>query len=110
MHELSLTQSIVEACSERAEGASVRRVTLEIGRLTCVAPDALRFCYDVCTEGTSLAGSELEIIEIQGRARCRACGAEVEPYEVLTACGGCGSYDLQCIAGEDLRIKEMELI
>jgi hydrogenase nickel incorporation protein HypA/HybF len=109
MHELSITQSIVEVCSERADGAKVRRVTLEIGRLTCVTPDALRFCYDVCAEGTSLQGSELEIIEIPGRARCRACGAEVALDDLLTACA-CGSHDLQCIAGEDLRIKEMELL
>jgi hydrogenase nickel incorporation protein HypA/HybF len=109
MHELSLTQSIVEVCSQRAAGARVRRVTLEIGRLTCVAPDALRFCYDVCTEGTGLEGSELEIVEIAGRARCRACGADVALADLLTPCA-CGSYDLDCIAGEDLRIKEMELL
>ncbi len=109
MHELSITQSIVDACAERAEGARVNRVRVEIGRLTCVQPDALRFCYDVCTEGTSLAGSELEIIEIRGRARCRACGEELELDDLLTPCG-CGSHDLELIAGEDLRIKEMEVM
>ena len=109
MHELSLTTSIVEACAERAGGARVGRVTVEIGRLTCVAPDALRFCYDLCTEGTSLEGSELEIIEIRGRARCRDCGHELGLDDLLTPCG-CGSHDLELLAGEDLRIKEMELI
>ena len=109
MHELSLTRSIVEVCAERAGGAKVRRVTLEIGRLTCVAPDALRFCYDVCAEGTSLQGSKLEIVEVRGRARCRACDAEIELDDLLTPCG-CGSHDLSYTAGEDLRIKEMELI
>jgi hydrogenase nickel incorporation protein HypA/HybF len=109
MHELSLTRSIVEVCSERAAGARVRRVTLEIGRLTCVLPDALRFCYDVCTEGTGLEGSELEIIEIQGRARCRACDTEVALDDLVTSCS-CGSHDLQYVAGDDLRIKEMELL
>ncbi len=89
--------------------ARVNRVTLEIGRLTCVLPDALRFCFDVCTEGTSLEGSELEIIQIQGRGRCRACGDDVELNDLLTPCG-CGSHDLELIAGEDLRIKEMEVI
>jgi hydrogenase nickel incorporation protein HypA/HybF len=108
MHELTLTQSIVEACSERAGGARVRRVTLEIGRLTCVAPEALRFCYEVCAEGTALAGSELEIVEIAGRARCRACGADVLLDDLLSACA-CGAYDLERLAGEELRIKEMEL-
>jgi hydrogenase nickel incorporation protein HypA/HybF len=109
MHELSITQSIVEACAQRAGGARVSRVTVEIGRLTCVLPDALRFCFDVCTEGTSLEGSELEIIQIRGRGRCRACGDDVELNDLVTPCG-CGSHDLELIAGEDLRIKEMEVI
>jgi hydrogenase nickel incorporation protein HypA/HybF len=109
MHELSLTRSIVEACAERAGGARVGRVTLEVGRLTCVTPDALRFCYDACTEGTGLEGSKLEIIEIPGRGRCRACGGEVALDDLLSPCS-CGSYNLELIAGEDLRIKEMELI
>lgn len=109
MHELSLTQSIVDACSERAAGARVARVTLEIGRLTCVTPEALRFCYALCAEGTSLEGSTLEILEIAGRARCRACAAEIDLDDLLQPCG-CGSYDLTCLAGEELLIKEMELI
>jgi hydrogenase nickel incorporation protein HypA/HybF len=109
MHELSITRSIVEACAERAGGARVNRVTVEIGRLTCVLPDALRFCFDVCTEGTSLEGSELEILEIQGRARCRECGKELELSDLLTPCR-CGSHDLELIAGQDLRIKEMEVM
>lgn len=109
MHELSLTASIVEACAERAGGARVGRVTVEIGRLTCVVPDALRFCFDLCAEGTSLEGSKLEIVEVRGRARCRDCGDELPLDDLLTPCG-CGSHDLELLAGEDLRIKDMELI
>ena len=44
MHELSVTHSIVEACCERAGDTPVLRVTLEIGTLSCVMPDSLRFC------------------------------------------------------------------
>lgn len=109
MHELSITQSIVEICSERAAGARVRRVTVEVGRLTCVTAEALRFCYELCTERTPLAGSELAIVEIPGHARCRGCGAETEPDDWLAPCS-CGSYDLEYTAGEELRVKEMEVI
>jgi hydrogenase nickel incorporation protein HypA/HybF len=109
MHELSLASSIVDACAARAGEARVCRVTLEIGRLTCVLPDALRFCFELCTEGTALTGAELEILEIGGRARCRACGDEVALDDLLSPCG-CGSHDLQWLAGEELKIKEMELL
>ena len=50
MHELALTQSIVEMVAKHAQGSTVR-VTLEVGKLTCVMPDALRFCFDLAREG-----------------------------------------------------------
>jgi hydrogenase nickel incorporation protein HypA/HybF len=108
MHELSIANSVVELCAERAMGARVLRVTLEIGHLAAVMPDALRFCFDVCTKDTALEGAALEIIETPGRARCRDCGAEVALADLL-ACCGCGSYNLELLAGDELKIRQMEV-
>lgn len=109
MHELSITQSIVQACAEHAGAARVIRVTLEVGTLSCVMPDALRFCYDVVTEGTSLQGSKLEIFRVPGFSRCRDCGAEVRMDDMLSTCS-CGSVNLERPRGGDqLRVKSMEI-
>ena len=108
MHELSIANAIVEACAERATGSRVVRVRLEIGRLSGVLPDAVRFSFDVCARDTAVEGAELEIIETPGRARCRDCGREVAMGGLIGLCG-CGSTDLLVIAGEELKIKEMEL-
>ena len=67
MHELSITRNVVAIVSERAEGQRVTRVRLEIGRLTAVVPDSIRFCFDICALGTPLAGAELEIVESAGQ-------------------------------------------
>ena len=107
MHELSLAASIVDLCAERAGDARVLRVRVEVGQLTAVMPDALRFAFDVCTEGTPLQGAELDIIDIPGQAACETCGQRIlmaEPYG-LCACGGI----LQIVSGEELRVKEMEV-
>ncbi|HEY1898202.1 MAG TPA: hydrogenase maturation nickel metallochaperone HypA [Steroidobacteraceae bacterium] len=109
MHELALTQSIVEACIERAAGARVLRVTLAVGTLACVMPEALRFCYDLAVTDTVLEGSELEIIRIHARARCQECGREVKMDDILALCA-CGSANLQRPSGGDgLQIRSMEL-
>jgi len=108
MHEMSLAQSVVEICAERAGGARVRRVTLEIGALAAVMPDAIRFCFDICTQQTVLEGAVLDIVEIAGRGRCRRCGSELPMPDFLAACG-CGSIDIECIEGEALRVREMEV-
>ena len=107
MHELSLACSIVEDCAKRAGHERVLRVTLEIGQLVAVMPDAIRFCFDVCAEGTVLEGAELEILEIPGRALCEHCGCSTalsSPYG-LCECGG----RLRIVGGNELRIKEMEI-
>lgn len=108
MHELSITRSIVAICSERAMGAQVRRVTVEVGKLSAVMPESLKFCFDVCTRGTLLEGARLDIVETPGRARCNACGDEVELARPAGRCA-CGSADLRLIGGEELNIREMEV-
>ena len=108
MHELALTQSVVEMVIEHAQCRCVRSVTLEIGKFTCVTPDAIRFCFDVATTGTPLEGASLEITEIEARARCGVCG-ETFVQETLWAACRCGSHDFKRISGEELRVKEYEV-
>ena len=113
MHELSITHSVVAMCAERAaeqgEDMRVTRVTLQVGKLAAVMPDALRFCFEICAKGTVVEGAELEIIEIPGRARCRDCGGEVPLTELFGRCR-CGSTNLDLIAGEELKVKQMEVV
>ena len=108
MHELSIAQSIVEMVGERAGDARVHKLTLVIGRLSGVMPDALRFCFDICTEGTVLEGAVLEVIEPSGRGRCPERGGEQEITSLFDFCV-CGATGLDCIAGDELRIKQMEM-
>ena len=109
MHELGLTQEIVEVVTQRAADRKIKRIVLEIGKLSCVLPDAVRFCFDMCAEGTVAEGAELEILEPAGRGRCRHCGTELEMEAAFARCV-CGSTDIDWISGEDLRIKLMELV
>ena len=109
MHELGITRSVVAICTERAAGAQVKRVRLEIGSLSAVLPDSVRFCYDICTRGTLLEGSVLEIIEVAGAAVCRDCGGEVRLSQLFGRCA-CGGSNLRLVAGEELKIKEMEVV
>ena len=108
MHELGITQNIVNIVSEHAGDARVSRVLLEIGQLSMVVPDAIRFCFDIVSKDTMLEGAELQINEIAGRARCNACACEFAIDQPFGRCH-CGSTNIRCIAGEELKIKEMEI-
>ena len=109
MHEMAITQDIVEILRERAAGRRVRRVVIEIGKLSSVLPDAVRFCFDLAAEGTPAEGATLEILEPPGRAVCRSCSGEVLLERPFGRCS-CGSSDLDWISGEELRIREMEVV
>lgn len=108
MHELGIADGIVEHCAAQAMGARVLRVRLEIGRLSCVMPEALQFCFDVCAKDTAVEGAILEIIPIPSKARCRGCGNKMGITSFTENCA-CGNSDLCVIAGEELRLKEMEV-
>jgi hydrogenase nickel incorporation protein HypA/HybF len=108
MHELSITRNIVAIVSDCAQGRRVRRVTLEVGKLSGVMTDAIAFCFDVVAKGTVLEGASLDIREVEGRARCAACGAEFEMATPYASCA-CGSHRLHRLQGEELKIKTMEL-
>ncbi len=109
MHELGITRNIVAIVTEHAHGARVKRVALEIGKLSAIMPDAIRFCFDVCSRDTVLEGAELTIREVPGRGACRDCGEELELHQLFGRCA-CGSRQIKCIAGEEMKIKEMELL
>ena len=108
MHELGITQNIVAIVKEHANGNKVSRVLLEIGKLSAIMPDAIRFCFDICAQGTVLAGAKLEILEIPGLAECSQCGAKI-PLEKPFGICQCGSVQLNLITGEELKIKEIEI-
>lgn len=109
MHELSITQSVVDAVAERMGTAPIRRVRLSVGRLSGVVPDSVQFCFELVTAGTTLEGAVLEIDEPPGRATCAACGAAFDTGEVLPMCG-CGSAEVTVAGGTELRIKEVEVL
>lgn len=108
MHELGITRNVVAIVSEHAKGRKVARVTLEIGQLSAILPDAIRFCFDAVAQGTAVEGAALTINQIDGRGRCRDCGSEFPTPALVTPCA-CGSRNIQRLSGEELNIKSLQL-
>ncbi|HVV82454.1 MAG TPA: hydrogenase maturation nickel metallochaperone HypA [Kofleriaceae bacterium] len=108
VHELALMECLVETVLDHTAGSQVRVIHLEIGELAGVDVAALRFSFGVCVEGTPLAGSELDIVRIPGRARCRTCGHEERAASLAAACR-CGSFDRALTSGDELRLANVEV-
>lgn len=109
MHELSITESVVDICQRAAAGRRVTAVVLEIGELSGVAPEAVEFCFEACTRESLLAGAELRIERAPALGRCHDCGAEIALQAYYDPCSACGGHHLEITSGEELRVKELEV-
>jgi hydrogenase nickel incorporation protein HypA/HybF len=108
VHELGITAEIVALAAAHARGARVRRVVVDIGALTAVLPDAVRFCFDVCAEGTPVEGAQLTINEIPACARCASCRLETVRAHPFGLCP-CGAIELEWLTGDELRVRLVEV-
>ncbi len=108
MHELAIAESVVDTVTQRLPGAKVTCVHLEIGALSGVVSDSIRFCFDLATEGTGLEGARLEITEHPAQCRCRSCGSEFSPDMPIVLCP-CGSADVAVLGGEELTIVSVQV-
>lgn len=112
MHELSITQNIVDLALEyaqREKGEKILSVTLEIGQLSGVIPDAVEFAFDVCTKGTMAQGAELKIRHIPAIGHCLNCGLDSGLTMLTHVCPKCGDLSLETIQGQEMKFIEMEI-
>lgn len=112
MHEMSICESIRNILEDQAREqrfGRIDRVALEIGPLSGVEVEALKFGFDVVMKGSLAEKAKLEIIETSASAWCLPCGKNVAIGERYDPCPDCGSHQMQVTAGEELRIKELEV-
>ena len=79
MHELAIAEGLVDAVTERLPGTKISEVRLEIGALSGVVPDSLRFCFDLATEGTDAGRRQPADHRARDPVECRTCGDTFVP-------------------------------
>ena len=103
--------TVVNRACEIARDNHARRVQdihLACGAMSGVVPDALAFCFDICTADTPAAGARLHIEHMPAAWRCNACGAttdHVNDYTVV--CPSCQAASLELTAGRDFFLKSI---
>jgi hydrogenase nickel incorporation protein HypA/HybF len=113
MHELSIAVSLVEAAEEelaRQGSGTVCALHLKLGALSGVAREALLFSYDLATEGTALAGSQLLIEDLPVMVFCPVC-QERRPIRSLQqfCCATCDTPATEVLQGRELELVALEI-
>lgn len=113
MHEMGIALQIVEIASssipEEYDDVQVEAVNVRVGKLTAVVPESLRFCFNVATRDTRLAGARLEISEVPIQAECQDCGNILTIEGLPFACDECGSGRLEILSGRELTVASIQV-
>lgn len=113
MHEMSLCEGIRTIVEEQAHAhdvAAIKTVRVEIGCFSGVEKQALSFAFDVVMRGSVAEGAKLVMIDLPGRAMCYDCMKEVQIDDRLAPCPDCGGGKLMPVAGDEMRIKDLEVV
>jgi hydrogenase nickel incorporation protein HypA/HybF len=119
MHEFSTAVNIIEAVKRAAKsyGASrVRRITLQIGKLSMLNHDQLLFGMEIAAKGSVAEGADISIEPLPTKARCRQCGIESvvadkgSLYDILTSlvCPKCDSQNMDISQGRECIVKDIQ--
>lgn len=111
MHELMVTESILEIAVRHAEKAGAARVTdlnLVIGELSSVVDDSVQFYWDFVSEGTVAEGAKLHFRRIPAELACQDCGQRYGLSQDLT-CPACRSNNIRVLAGREFYLESIEV-
>ncbi|MBC7236075.1 MAG: hydrogenase maturation nickel metallochaperone HypA [Chloroflexi bacterium] len=113
MHELSVTENIIEIATRHARQANARRIVrihLVIGELSSVVDDSVQFYFDFLSRDNPLAaGAELVFRRLPVTLRCAACGHRWEPEGADWTCPACGQAQAQVVAGREFYMDSIEV-
>ncbi|TCJ17172.1 hydrogenase maturation nickel metallochaperone HypA [Parasulfuritortus cantonensis] len=110
MHEMSLAEGvmeIVEKAVAEAGCSKVKEIRLEIGALSGVEVEAMRFCMDAVLRGGPAEGAAVVFEVTPGLGWCMQCADSVPIAALYEACPRCGSYQVQATGGMEMRVKDL---
>ncbi|MBP8974431.1 MAG: hydrogenase maturation nickel metallochaperone HypA [Anaerolineae bacterium] len=112
VHELGVTQSILEIAlrhARQAGAARIREVNLVIGELSSIVDDSVQFYWDMISEGTIGHGAVLTFTRIPATLRCQDCEHEFPLNHHDYACPVCGSSKVVVADGEQFYLESIDV-
>ncbi len=112
MHELAVTQSILDISISHAKEAGAKRVTdinIVIGQFTSIIDDSVQFYWDIVSEGTIAHGAVLHFERVPGEMTCGNCGHTFRPSDKAFECPQCSSGFVWITQGDEFRVESIDI-
>lgn len=112
MHELTITQNILEIAVKKANEAKaskVTRISLTLGELSGIVDECVQFYFDFLNKDTIAAGASLSFDKVPTRLRCSSCATVFTPGDSIWICPSCQEQKIEIIAGRECYVNSIEV-
>jgi len=112
MHEMTIAMNIVDIVCKQAneeKAHKINSVELEIGSLSGIMIDSLKFCFETACKNTIANRAELNINEIEAMAFCKSCEKEFKIESDFSPCPTCKNFNYEMKKGKELSIKSFNI-
>lgn len=112
MHELSITQQVLDIVLNKAKESDAHRVSqvnLVVGDMSSITDDCLQFYFDFLSKDTIVEGAKLSFQRIAVKVKCQNCGNIFSPQNALWECSQCHQLGVEVIAGNEFYIDSIEV-
>ncbi len=112
MHELSVTESILEIAIRHANQANAKRITnlyLVIGQLASIVDDSVQFYWDIISKDTIADGATLHFRRLPAKLLCLDCSNQYLPDGDGFSCPNCESNHVKVVSGEEFFMEAIDI-
>ncbi|MGE4484687.1 MAG: hydrogenase maturation nickel metallochaperone HypA [Oscillospiraceae bacterium] len=112
MHELAITQSILDIAVSEAEKRSVLKVLsikIKLGEFSGIVPQLIQEYFNIVSRDTVAANAELIIEKVPVTIKCLVCGTQNKISRTLIKCPVCGSSDIKMLTGREFFVDSLEV-
>ncbi len=112
MHELPVTQNILEIALRHAKAANASRImsiNIVIGELASIVDDSIQFYWDIISSDTIAEGAKLNFNRINAEFECKVCGERYNLQGNELVCPDCGSLQIDIIAGKEFFLESIDV-
>jgi len=112
MHEMAVTQSILDIAIKHAQQAGAARIThinLVIGEMSGVVDESVQFYFDFLSQDTLAQEAKLVFDRRPAIYRCRECKLAYQPQGAEWACPDCGALSFDVVSGREFQVESIEV-
>lgn len=109
MHELSLTENLLDLTLDNAGKKKVINVNLLIGEFSHEREEAIQFYWDDLAKGTLAENALLKFHRVDAEMKCLACETIFHPDDEASFCPNCQSHRLTLLSGDDVKLESIDV-